>query len=65
VACEILVVTSAARNIIRRKGGYFLRSIIETGKKHGMMTMLESVSTLLESGIISEGIARSLLANYK
>lgn len=65
VACEILVVTSAARNIIRRKGGYFLRSIIETGKKHGMMTMAESVNTLLERGIISEGIAKSVLANYK
>ena len=65
VACEILVVTSAARNIIRRKGGYFLRSIIETGKKHGMMTMVESVNTLLEDGIISEGIAKSVLANYK
>ncbi|MHC4510037.1 MAG: type IV pilus twitching motility protein PilT, partial [Planctomycetota bacterium] len=35
VACEILVVTSAAKNIIRRKGGFFLRSVIETGKKHG------------------------------
>jgi twitching motility protein PilT len=65
VACEILVVTSAARNIIRRKGGYFLRSIIETGKKHGMMTMLESVNSLLESGIITEGIAKSVSANYK
>jgi len=65
VACEILVVTSAARNIIRRKGGYFLRSIIETGKKHGMMTMAESVNALLEGGIISEGIAKSVLANYK
>ena len=65
VASEILVVTSAARNIIRRKGGFFLRSIIETGKKHGMITMLESVNTLLEGGIISEGIARSVLANYK
>jgi len=65
VACEILVVTSAARNIIRRKGGFLLRSIIETGKKHGMMTMVESVNTLLEDGIISEGIAKSVLANYK
>jgi len=65
VACEILVVTSAARNIIRRKGGYFLRSIIETGKKHGMITMAESVNTLLEGGTISEGIAKSVLANYK
>ncbi|MDD5459214.1 MAG: PilT/PilU family type 4a pilus ATPase [Phycisphaerae bacterium] len=65
LACEILVVTGAARNIIRRKGGFFLRSVIETGKKHGMTTMPESVGELLERGIISEGVAKSVLANYK
>lgn len=65
VACEVLVVTGAARNIIRRKGGFFLRSVIETGKKHGMITMAESVNTLLEDGTISEGVAKSVLANYK
>jgi twitching motility protein PilT len=65
VACEVLVVTSAARNIIRRKGGYFLRSIIETGKKQGMIRMAESVNALLEGRIISEGAAKSVLANYK
>jgi len=65
VACEVLVVTNAAKNIIRRKGGFFLRTVIETGKKHGMITMSESVNDLLEAGIISEGVAKSILANYK
>ena len=65
VACEVLVVTGAARNIIRRKGGFFLRSIIETGKKQGMITMTESVNALLERDIVSKGVARSILANYK
>ena len=65
VACEVLVVTGAARNIIRRKGGYFLRSVIETGKKHGMVTMTESITVLLEQGIISEDVAKGILANYK
>jgi len=65
VACEVLVVTSAAKNIIRRKGGFFLRSVIETGKKHGMMTMTEAISALLEAGTISEGIAKRILANYE
>lgn len=64
VACEILVVTSAAKNIIRRKGGFFLRSVIETGRKHGMVTMVESVNSLLDAGTISEGVAKSILANY-
>jgi twitching motility protein PilT len=64
VACEVLVVTSAAKNIIRRKGGFFLRSVIETGRKHGMVTMVESVNALLDSGTISEGVAKSVLSNY-
>ena len=65
VACEILVVTTAAKNIIRRKGGFFLRSVIETGKKHGMATMTESINALLDAGTISEGVAKSVLANYE
>lgn len=64
VACEVLVVTGAARNIIRRKGGFFLRSVIETGKKHGMITMTSSVEALLKQKLISEGVAKSILANY-
>lgn len=65
VACEALVVTNAARNIIRRKGGFFLRSVIETGKKLGMVTMEDSIGGLLEQKTISEGVAKSILANYK
>ena len=65
VACEILVVTAGAKNIIRRKGGYFLRSVIETGKKHGMVTMEESINGLLKNKLITEGVAESVLVNYK
>ena len=64
VACEVLVVTGAARNIVRRRGGFFLRNIIETGKKQGMVTMQDSVNDLLEKKIIGEGVAKSVLANY-
>ncbi len=65
VACEVLIVTNAAKNIIRRKGGFFLRSVIETGKKLGMVTMLESVNALLQAGTISEGVAKAVSANYE
>lgn len=64
LACEVLTATNAARNIIRRKGGFHLRSVIETGKKHGMVTMAQSINSLLEAGIISEDIAKSILINY-
>ena len=65
VACEALVVTMAAKNIIRRKGGFFLRSVIETGKKYGMVTMEESITSLLDEKRITEGVAKTVLANYK
>jgi twitching motility protein PilT len=65
VATEVLVVTQAAKNIIRRKGSFFLRSVIETGKKHGMNTMEESVNELLREKIITEAIAKNVLVNYK
>ena len=64
MACEVLVVTNAARNIIRRKGGYHLRTVISTGKKYGMCTMAESVTELLDKKVITEDVARSILINY-
>ena len=65
VASEILVVTSAAKNIIRRKGGFMLRSVIETGRKHGMQTMVDAINDLLEKKVISEAVAKSVLVNYE
>ncbi|NOR67675.1 MAG: hypothetical protein GQ528_10015 [Woeseiaceae bacterium] len=65
VACEVLIVTNAAKNIMRRKGGYFLQSVIETGKKLGMVTMVESINTLLQAGTISEGVAKAVSSNYE
>jgi hypothetical protein len=43
----------------------FLRSIIETGKKHGMISMTEFSNILLKTETISEGIAKSILTNYE
>ncbi len=65
VATEVMITTNAARNILRRKGGFFLRSVIETGKKLGMITMTDSVNELLREKIISEDSAKSVLVNYK
>lgn len=65
VASEILVITNAAKNIIRRKGSYFLRSIIETGKKHGMVSMQESLDDLLQRKLVSENVTEAVRENYK
>jgi Tfp pilus assembly pilus retraction ATPase PilT len=64
VACEVLVATNAARNMIRRKDGYRLRAVLTTGKRHGMCTMSESVGGLLDEGLITEDVAKSVLINY-
>ena len=65
VACEILVATDAARNVIRRRGTFLLRNIITSGKKYNMVTMSESVGNLLEEGLITEDAANSVLVNYQ
>lgn len=64
VATEIMTTTSGAKNIIRRKGGYHLRSVIDTGKKYGMCTMAESIGNLLETNLISPETAKRVLVNY-
>jgi twitching motility protein PilT len=64
VACEILVATPGAKNIIRRKGGYHLRTVIATGRKFGMCAMAESIQAMLDEGIITEDTAKSVMVNY-
>ncbi len=64
VACEILTSNDAVRNLIRKGTGYHLKSIITTGAKFGMTTMKQSLTRLLDEGLISEEVATSVLANY-
>ena len=63
-ATEILVATDAAKNILRGRGAYFLRSILSTGKKYGMRTMRESIEELLTENVISTDVANSVLDSY-
>ena len=65
VACEVLMVTDAARNIIRRRGAYLLRNVITSGKKHNMITMGDSVKALVNQGVITKDAASSILVNYR
>ena len=64
VAAEILLATDAVRNIIRRRGTFMLRSVIQTGTKLGMCTMVQSVKALLEEGVIAPEVAEAVLYNY-
>jgi twitching motility protein PilT len=61
-AFEILVVHSAVANLIREKKTYQLPSVIQTGKKYGMVSMNESLVQLVEEGFITmeEAYSRSV-----
>lgn len=60
-AFEILVGTSAVRNLIRENQVVQLFSMMQTGMRYGMVTMEDAVMRLLESGIINEDEMRSAL----
>jgi len=53
-AFEILVATSAIRNLIRENQTYKINSHIQTGKKYGMMLLDEHLFDLFKAGIVSE-----------
>lgn len=53
-AFEILVLNSAARNLIREKKSFQLPSVMQTNRKHGMITMTEYLMHLYENGVVDE-----------
>ena len=56
-AVEILVATSAIRNLIRRGDDHQLRANIETGRAEGMLTMEQSLAELVRAGRVSRETA--------
>lgn len=61
-AFEILVGTNAARNLIRENQIAQLYSVMQTGSKYGMVTMEESIRSLVNSGTVDADEARAALA---
>jgi len=59
VAAEILVATSAVRNIIREGKNYQLEAVIQTGSEYGMQNMDRTLVNLIHNGIISYDEARN------
>jgi twitching motility protein PilT len=64
VACEVLVVTDAARNIMRNRDSFMLRNMIQTGQRHGMISMRQSIQGLIDEGVVMEDAAQSVMQNY-
>ena len=56
-ACEVLISTPAARNLIREGKTHQLYTVMQTGGKFGMQTMNSSLADLVRRGEISRELA--------
>jgi twitching motility protein PilT len=63
VAFETLVAISAVRNLIRENKTYQIASIIQTGQRHGMQTLDQSLAALVKSGTVRYEDALEKAAN--
>lgn len=52
-ATELMIANSAIRRMIRDNEAHLIYSVIETGRKHGMHTLEQSLESLVSSGRIS------------
>ena len=59
VAAEILMPTSAVRNLIRESKSHQIYSVLQTGASHGMQTMDAALATLVRAGKITQQLAES------
>ena len=65
VAAEVLVATPAIRNLIREGKIHQVYSLMQTGGKHGMVTMDQSLATLVRTGRISQDLAYERCTNVE
>ena len=61
-AYEVLVATPAVRNLVKEGKTHQLRNCLVTGMRDGMVTLEQSLSQLVQDGVVTEldAIARSL-----
>jgi twitching motility protein PilT len=52
-ACEVMVATSAVRNLIREGKTHQIYSAIQAGAQHGMVAMDQSLATLVKMGKVT------------
>ena len=60
---EVLVCTSAIRNLIRQAKTHQIYSLMQVGGSFGMQTMDQGLASLVKEGIISEPIAYDRSSN--
>ena len=61
-AYEVLVANSAARNLIKEGKTHQLRNVLVTGQREGMVTLEQSLSALVQGGVVrhEDAVPRSL-----
>jgi twitching motility protein PilT len=60
---EVLVCTSAIRNLIRQSKTHQIYSLMQVGASFGMQTMDQGLAALVKQGVISEAIAYDRSSN--
>jgi len=55
--CEVMVCTSAIRNLVRSAKTHQIYSLMQTGGQYGMQTMDQGLSKLVKTGRITEAVA--------
>ena len=61
-AYEVLVANSAARNLVKEGKTHQLRNVLVTGQREGMVTLEQSLSALVQAGVVrhEDAVPRSL-----
>ena len=62
---EVLIATDSVCNLIRKDQIPQIHSMIEIGKKQGMLTIKDSILDLLNAGIIDQSVATEELASLE
>ncbi|MDZ7744367.1 MAG: type IV pilus twitching motility protein PilT [Candidatus Saccharibacteria bacterium] len=65
VAAEVLIATSAVRNIIREGKTHQLEAVIQTGSDHGMQSMDKTLVNLIHNGTITYEEARMVAVDIE
>lgn len=63
-AFEILIANPSIKNLIREDKLPQVNSMMEIGKKHGMITFKESVTNMLNQGVIDQKVAEEFLKKF-
>jgi twitching motility protein PilT len=63
-ASEVVPVTAAVANIIRKGDLHTLGTAIQSGREHGMVPLERSLAKLIDSGAVASAAVRKIAADH-